>query len=306
MGIAKALVDAARGVFLGERTDGDRLEVKPYRRMLVAIMPGRMDSVVYMETYARADNLIKYLEEVNQRFHADVTHCLVAAVAVALAEHPKMNRFISGGNVYQRRERICTFSMKRQKMGMDAKVSAVKLQMREHETFRDLCERINAHIKVERSDTRTHTDKEFDLLSKLPPSVLDAAVKTLRFVDSYNALPQAFMETDAMYTSAFIANLGSLGMNAAYHYLYEWGNCPIFMGVGKIEKRPLIVNNRVKITPVIPIRFSFEDRISDGINAGAGINAAIRVLENPYEELGCLAEDGSDAVRLDPPPTRSR
>ena len=42
------------------------------------------------------------------------------------------------------------------------------------------------------------------------------------------------------------------------------------------------------------MRFTYDERIEDGLNANDGIQYIKRVLEHPYELLGCLKEDGSD------------
>jgi hypothetical protein len=301
MGIGQAIIDAARGVATGERVDGELIKgLHPYRRLMTHIMRGRNESVVYFDSFARCDTLLKYMKEASAAFdqEVDITHCLVAAVAIALAENPMMNRFVVGRRLYQRKGRFITFSMKRQKLGRKAKLSAVKLEMPEGETFRQLVERINANIHHERSGKKTTADKEFAILDRLPRAALDGAVGLLKTLDHWGALPAMFIDNDAMYTSLFIANLGSLGMGAGFHHLYEWGNCPLFMMAGKIEKRPLVVGDQVEITSVIPFRYTFDERVDDGLNAGFGIDAANRALEDPYRYFGCLAADGSDARSL--------
>lgn len=298
MNVGKVLTDAARGFMKAERVDGELIPTHPFRRLMTHVMRGRNESVVYFDTYARANELLKYIAEANKHFHVDVTHCLVGAAAVALAENPRMNRFVSGRRLYQRKGRHVTFSMKRQKLGREAKLSAVKLEMGDSETFRELCDRMNGHIKVERSDEKTYADKEFDVLNKLPRAALDVAVGVLKSLDHHNALPDAFIKGDGMYTSMFIANLGSVGMGAGYHHLYEWGNCPLFMMVGQLEKRPLVVDDQVVVTPVIPIRWSYDERIDDGLNARFGIESVNRALETPFETFGCVKSDGSDVHPL--------
>lgn len=300
MDIVGMLKDTARGLVTGQRVDGTLIpNVHPYRRLMAHIMPTRNESVVYFDTFARVAELKRYLEAVNQRFHVDITHCLVAAGAIGLAENPKMNRFVAGRRLYERNGRFVTFSMKRQKLGREAKLSAVKLEVRPGETFRGLVERMNGHVHVERTDKKTAADKEFDLFNRLPRAALDVAVSAFKALDHWNVLPRFFIEGDGMYTSMFIANLGSLGMSAGYHHLYEWGNCPLFMMVGQIEKRPLVVGDAIVPTEVLPIRWSYDERIDDGLNARFGIESVNRALENPFARFGCLADDGSDAWPLD-------
>ena len=101
-----------------------------------------------------------------------------------------------------------------------------------------------------------------------------------------------------MYSSIFLANLGSIGMRPGYHHLFEWGNCPLFVMVGRIEDRPVCHDGQVVARKQLHIRFTYEERIDDGLNANAGIVAVRKALEAPFEAFGCIAEDGSDRRAL--------
>jgi hypothetical protein len=103
-----------------------------------------------------------------------------------------------------------------------------------------------------------------------------------------------------MYTSAFLANLGSVGMGPGYHHLYEHGTCPLFLMFGKVEERPVVEDGEVKVGRVMHVRFSYDERIADGLTAKFGIESVARVLEDPERWLGCLAEDGGDAKPMWP------
>ncbi|MGM0577926.1 MAG: 2-oxo acid dehydrogenase subunit E2 [Myxococcota bacterium] len=278
------------------RPDGTHIgRVHPYRRLMQFIMPTRNESVVYFDEYVVADRLLEYLQEARKRFHVDVTHCLVAATARAFHENPTMNRFAVGRRLYQRDGIWISFSMKRQKKGRKAKLSAVKKRIDPgEETFYGFCQRLQESIEVERSGKKTYQDKEFALLNRIPRPVLRLGVRALKTLDYYNLLPKSFIENDAMFTSLFIANLGSLGMKAGYHHLYEWGTSPLFMMVGAIEERAIVEDGEVVARKVLPIRFTFDERVEDGLNAGIGIRTALAILEDPFRHLGCLAEDGSD------------
>ncbi len=270
------------------RKDGTFLKVQPFRRIMQFIMQTRNESVVYFDTYCKAEELLRYIKEARAHFHVDVSHCLVGAAITGLQENPKMNRFIAGRRIYQRNGEQVTFSMKRKKLDREAKLATVKMTAVPGETFCELCERIGAKVNEERSDKRTYQDKEFDLFLLLPRFVLNQAVKLMRWLDYHNLLPYSFIKDDGLYTSMFIANLGSLNMGAAIHHLYEWGNCPLFMMAGRIDDRPVVVNGEVVVQKTLHLRWSYDERIDDGLNARFGIETAKRVLENPFEEFGCI------------------
>ena len=282
------------------RPDGTLVKgLHPYRRIMSFIMPGRNESVVYYDDYVKADKLLEYIADPQQRFHVDVTHCLVAATALALNENPRMNQFTLGHRLYRRKGVWITFSMKRKKLDKKAKIAAVKLEVPEGQTFEGLCGAINEKIGYERSDAETYADKELHLFNLFPRCVIRFFVKVFKVVDYFNILPKSFIENDGFYTSMFIANLGSLGMGAAYHHLYEWGTCPLFLMVGKVEDRPVVVDGELVVQKTLHLRWTYDERIDDGLTASYGMASARRALEDPYKYLGCIAEDGSDARPLD-------
>jgi hypothetical protein len=296
-------VGGVAGVFVmmnckTSRSDGVPVATHPYRTMLSILMPTRNGSVVYFDQYVRAEELVRYIREAREHFHCDVTHCVVGAAALALFEAPVMNRFIAGNRLYQRKGVWLTFSMKRKKLGKTAKVSAVKQLVAEDLCFRELCDEINAKINIERSDKRTYADKELALFLRLPRFVLRFAVKLLSWFDFYHLLPRSFIENDPMFTSTFIANLGSLGLKSAYHHLFEWGTCPVFLTVGSIEDRAVVEKGQVVVRQMLQVRITYDERVDDGLNAGLGFEALRRVIEDPYHYFGCVKADKSDSYAL--------
>ena len=289
------------------RPDGTFLGgLHAYRRMMPYIMPTRNESVVYYDDWADAEPIERYLAAVRPRFHADFTHCAVAAIAHGLKQNPTMNRFVTGRRIYARHGHWITFAVKRQKLNRAARLAAVKREVPPDQSFFALCKALRADIAVERSDAVTYTDREVGLLSRIPRPVLRAGVGLLRLLDYYGLLPASFIRNDAMFTSVFCANLGSVGMKAGYHHLYEWGTCPLFIVFGRVEARVTVEDGAPVVRRMIPIRFSFDERIDDGLSAGHGIKAVIDALENPFELLGCVDPDGRDDHPIGEPPAAKR
>ena len=284
------LVNAKRS-----RPDGIYLRTHPYRRLLWFIMPTRAESIVYLTRKIRADALLTYLDQARPQLGANMTHVLVAGVGIALAENPAMNRFVVGKRLYQRKGRHITFSMKRKKLDKKAKLAVVKMEMLDGETFAAFTKRVNDQIGVQRSGKKTYADREFSLFNMLPRYALEVAVRFLRLLDYHNLLPGFFIKGDGMYTSLFLANLGSLQMDAGYHHLYEWGTCPLFVMAGKVQEEPWVEDGVLTVAKVLTLTFSFDERIDDGLTANFGIQTLENVLAAPEQFLGCIAEDGSDS-----------
>ena len=276
------------------RADGTFVRrVHPYRRLMWFIMPTRNECVVYYEDKVRAEKLLDYLERAKPIMGCDVTHAYVAALNVAIAESPTMDQFVIGRRLYRRKQRSITFSMKRKAMDKKAKLAVVRMPMSNEDTFAELNQRINSSITHQRSGKKTHADKEYQLFDFLPRTGLRFFVWLFRALDYVNLLPYAFTKEDALYTSAVVANLGSLGMNPGFHHLYEWGTASVFAMVGKIQDEAVVENGEVVAGKVLTIRYSYDERIDDGLGTKTAILRVNEILSDPEKHLGCLDDDTS-------------
>lgn len=268
--------------FKTSRPDGTLLRLHPFRRILLYLLPTRNEAVVYFDAYADGEQLTAWLaRHKDAGTGVNMTHLTVAAANIALAATPKMNRFVVGRRLYLRNARWLSFSMKRARMDREAQISTVKLHMPDGEPFMDLVGRMNGGIVEERSGKKTRTDKELDIFNFFPRPILRAGAWALKAADYYNLLPRWYIDGDPLFTSIFIANLGSLGMGAGYHHLFEYGNCPLFIMIGKLEDRVVVRDGQPIVRPMLHVRFTYEERIEDGLNARFGIDKFVEVLEDP-------------------------
>jgi len=269
------------------RPDGTLIKkVHPYRKIMQFIMPTRNEAYVLFDLEVRVQPLLDFIESRKETCPTTVNDCLVAALGDAMRTVPEMNRFVSGRRLYQRDEVQIAFSMKRQKLNKKAKISLVKLRITDDMSLDDLIEKTKAKVGVERSGEKTHADKEYAFFNAIPRPALNWGVKFLMWADYQNLLPKSFIAPDPCFSSAILANLGSLKMGAGYHHLFEWGNCHAFVMAGAIEERPIVQDGAVVAAKILPIRFTYDERIDDGLTARHGIDVIRRALEEPERYLG--------------------
>ncbi|MFT5686872.1 MAG: hypothetical protein ACI8RZ_007829, partial [Myxococcota bacterium] len=60
----------------------------------------------------------------------------------------------------------------------------------------------------------------------------------------------------------------------------------LFIMVGQVHDEPTVVNGEVVVRPMVSLRFTFDERIDDGLNGRFGIDAFVRILEDPKRWLG--------------------
>jgi pyruvate/2-oxoglutarate dehydrogenase complex dihydrolipoamide acyltransferase (E2) component len=104
--------------------------------------------------------------------------------------------------------------------------------------------------------------------------------------NALNLLPRAFIDGDPFFASAFVSNLGSVGLDAAFHHLYEYGTIPIFCALGRIHDDVVVDDGRPSVARVATVRFTYDERVEDGLYAGHALDDFRRLLEHPEDGPG--------------------
>ncbi len=76
-----------------------------------------------------------------------------------------------------------------------------------------------------------------------------------------------------MFASAFVANLGSVGLDAGYHHLWEYGSIPIFCVVGRVKPGPA--------GRIVTLKWSYDERIEDGLYCARSLEILRELIEAP-------------------------
>jgi hypothetical protein len=270
------------------RFDGRPVRGLPaYRRMMPLLMRGRNESAVYFEQSIDLSESLPWLERRGQALGQRLTvfHLLLFGLARTLHERPRLNRFVAGRRIHERDGVWISFAAKK-RLDDDAPLSVVKRRFEPGESFDEMVAALAAGVEEARSDRPSSMDRELGLLMRLPPLVLDGAVRLLQTLDFFNLAPRALIAHDPMYTSVFVANLGSIKIDAAYHHLYEYGNCPLFVTLGRIEQAPVVTEGGVvEARPVVRLKYTYDERIEDGLYCARALDLLERTLARPGEHV---------------------
>ena len=106
-------------------------------------------------------------------------------------------------------------------------------------------------------------------------------MRLVNVADRLGMLPRSFIENDPMYASAFFANMASLGMPAVYHHLYEYGTCGIFSSLGRPTTEPGSPTSGPDRRRTMNVRWTYDERVEDGLMAWYAIRRFAQVLEDP-------------------------
>ncbi|MEO8553291.1 MAG: hypothetical protein ABI678_25130 [Kofleriaceae bacterium] len=244
--------------------DGTRVSVHPYRRMMTFLMRGRNESAVYFEQELDLGRTQPWLTARGGRLFPLILH----ALAQTLHDRERLNRFTLGHRMYQRKGVHLSFAAKK-KMADDAPLATVKRAFTRGETFGNVEHAFGGGVAEARSDRASHLDKELGILLALPGFLLAFLLAVQKRLYRWGLAPRSLVDTDPLYASAFVANLGSIQIDAAYHHLYEHGNCPLFVTVGKVRGDKLT------------LRYTFDERVEDGHYCAKSLELFKQRVEDP-------------------------
>jgi hypothetical protein len=267
--------------------DGIRVRVHPYRRMMKFLMRGRNEAAVYFEQRIDVSKALPWIEEWNRGSgkRATVFHLVLFALANVLHERERLNRFTIGHRTYQRKGVFLSYAAKKA-MSDDAPLATVKREFAKGASFADVVDYTNGDVGSAKSSTPSAMDKELNILLALPSFLLVFLLGLLKRLYKWGLAPRSLVDTDPLYTSAFIANLGSIKLDAAYHHLYEHGNCPLFVTIGQIADAPVIVDGQVVIRPFLTLRYTYDERVEDGLYCARALQVVAASIEDPATTAG--------------------
>ena len=111
---------------------------------------------------------------------------------------------------------------------------------------------------------------------RLPGPLIRIALAFARLADHFGLLPRKMIDADPLYTSVFLANLGSIDYPAGFHHLWEYGTASVFGVMGKIE--PGADGNR-KFTSA----WSYDERMEDGLYSYYTLEMVRKWIEDPEQ-----------------------
>ena len=279
------------------------------RSIMPYVMRGRNESIIYHEAHYDITKTRAFLRAFNHEHEreqpATLFHLFLWCCAQILADRPGLNRFVSGGKMYRRKGIFVSFAAKKE-LADEAPLVTVKLEFRKGEPFGDCCKRIVEAIKGGRSDRKSNVDKELALAMMLPGPVLSLVMGLLRWLDRVNLMPGWMIASDPLYTSLFVTNLGSVGLDRTSHHLYEHGTAGLFgsMGLARKQLMPDRGGNPV-VRDILEVRWSLDERVNDGLYCARTLGQLKKVFEDPAAYISGASASVLPLAGASGPPSQS-
>ncbi len=270
---------------LGDRADGRLLRtVSPMSLVALYIMKQRNDACNMYTEAIDIKEIEKYIAVKRKEGMKGlgILHVIIAAYIRTVAKYPAVNRFISGQRIYARNNILVMLTIKKV-LDIKAPDTIVKLEFAPDADINTVYRKFTDEVSKNKDmDEESDFDKTAAFLMKVPRLLLRTVVGLLKMLDYFGWLPKFLLNVSPFHGSFFVTSMGSLGIPAIFHHLYNFGNVPIFCSYG--AKRagfavgPLGLPVEKKF---VDFSYVLDERICDGHYYATAFKYMREILKNP-------------------------
>lgn len=255
----------------------------PMNQVAPFIMKTRGDATNYYTDRVEISRTEEYIRSKKEQGYTgfNMMYVILAAYVRTVALYPHANRFIRGQRIYARNCIEVMLTIKNE-MTLNAAETVLKVIFPADATAIEVYELLNAEIQKARAGGNEDFDGVARFLGHVPRPLLRFAVGFLSFLDYFGWLPRRLTKLSPFHGSLAITSMGSLRLHPIYHHLYNFGNIPIFCAFGSsYPVNVLQSNGEVSKKKYVDLKFTLDERITDGFGYAEAIHSLKRFIQSP-------------------------
>ena len=267
----------------GDRKEGRKVRsLPPMNYLSPYIMRHRNDSQNKFEDVIDITNIERYLDAKHKEGYTDMAllHVILAAYVRVVAERPGINRFISGRKIFARKDIQCVMTIKKE-LSLESPDTCIKVKFDPRDNIYNVYKKFQ-NVVFEARNSESGFDNVAAKLVKLPGFIMRFLMSILRALDYCGNLPKSLIEVSPFHGSMIITSMGSLGIPAIYHHLYDFGTLPLFLSYGSIYTADAIKRDGTRERHhFVTFKVVTDERICDGYYYASAFKRIKRYLQHP-------------------------
>lgn len=251
-----------------------------WRKVASSIYRKPRDSKIYGSVEIDITELEKFIAQKRKEgVKTTLTHIMTLIIGRAFSQDvPELNAYIKRGKVVKRNQvdGMVSVLLKNGEMG------SVKIENTDQATIKELSEIMAEKIKQSRKGDENKAMQSKHMLSSIPwpfRTWLFNLYKTVT-IDWGLIMPGLNLSSDS-FGSYVVSNIGSLGLDTGYAALLPSSNVSIVLIIGKVYKKPVIVNDEIVPRKVFTLSATLDHRVVDGSHGGKLFRFIKHMVKNP-------------------------
>jgi pyruvate dehydrogenase E2 component (dihydrolipoamide acetyltransferase) len=281
-------------------------EVSTWRKLSFGTWGPPNSPTAYGALEVECDAALAYLVALRAESGEKVTltHLAGKAVAIAIAESPEVNGFVSLGRLVLRdtvdifyqvaffdeaAPRHADTGSREKERGArrDANLAGAKVERVDEKSVVEIARALREEAQKIREGREAASTRATKRLSRVPGPLISAAARVGAFL-SYDLrvdLRRLGMPHDA-FGSCMVTNVGTFGISMAWAPLIPLARCPIILTLGAVKDAPAVKDGKVTVVKQMSIGVAFDHRILDGYHAGVLARRFEEIFAHPEDALG--------------------
>ncbi|MCZ6463585.1 MAG: 2-oxo acid dehydrogenase subunit E2 [Proteobacteria bacterium] len=238
-----------------------------WRRLAIATWRAPNDPTIFGAIDVDVTQALELIETVRRTTGVQVTltHLVIKAVALAIAENPDGNGLVIGKRAYTRDDIdiFCQVSSEN-----DRELSGMKIRQADRRSVVDIAEEVLRRAERVRAREDSEVESTKAAMDRIPSWLLGPVLRLTDFL-SYRLgldLSRLGVAHDP-FGSAMVSSIGGIeaGLDSAFAPLFPISHVPIVVLVHNVQRRAVVVGDRIEIRPIVSLCFTIDHRFIDGI-----------------------------------------
>ncbi|MEJ7706771.1 MAG: 2-oxo acid dehydrogenase subunit E2 [Nocardioidaceae bacterium] len=251
------------------------------RRIAVASWRPSNDGRIYTRMAIDASALLAYVAQARERTgaHVTITHVVGVALARALVHVPEVQARVVFGRV--KTFETCDISFAVDVLdGVD--LGPVKVKSANEKTPVELARELGPGAAALRAGLDPAHRRSSAFARHLPWWSLRGVLNTASLLVGGLGVP-AFGQPGFPMGTAFVSNVGTLGLDEAFLTPLPLARVPLYLAIGAVRDAPSVVDGQVVVRPQLVLVATGDHRLIDGAQAGRIATLLRAQLGNPEQ-----------------------
>ncbi len=206
-----------------------------------------------------------------------LTHLVGAALGRALRAVPEARARVVFGRVVPIEDCTVAFAVDIEN-GED--LGPVRVEHADRATTLEVARQVEGAALALRGDEDRHHRRTSALVRIAPWWVMRPVMATASLAVGGLGLP-AFGQPGRPLGTAFVSNVGTLGLDEAFLAPAPFARTPVYLAVGAVRDRAVVVDGEVVVRPTTVLVATADHRIIDGAHAGRLQRVLVELLADP-------------------------
>jgi pyruvate dehydrogenase E2 component (dihydrolipoamide acetyltransferase) len=251
-----------------------------WRKIANAVWDGPNDPQIYGALEIDATSMVAFMDEAKSKGHrVTPTHIVGRAIGRMLEAVPVLNMRIVGSKAYAH-PTIDVFFIAAVEGGTD--LSGVKISNADKKPAIEIARELSERAKRVRKGDDPDFKKTKSIMDWLPVWLLRIVLRFMAWLTGDRAMGVKALGAKALpFGSAMVTSVGMFGIPMGFAPLAWMYRVPLLILVGELTDKPVVVDKKIEIRPILPITATIDHRYADGAQLGKALKAFRAYLADP-------------------------